>query len=217
MDPSISAAITASIESLINTALRYDPASRQKIAALSDILAIQSTKPALTLYCRGTIDGVNIMSNCSAPSAAQLTGTPFALLNLLRKPNSLANTGVELTGSVGLLQQWQAILNELDIDWEDAISSILGDIAGPVAAKTILGGINWSKHQGDEQARLFKEYITEELKITPSKPELNIFSDAVNEIKMDAERLQARFNQLLDTHTNSSNQSANTNNKDTRE
>jgi ubiquinone biosynthesis protein UbiJ len=217
MDPSISAAMTASIEALINTALRYDPASRQKIAALSDILAIQSTKPALTLFCRGTNDGVSIMSSCSAPIAAQLTGTPFALLALLRKPTSLANTGVELTGSVGLLQQWQAILNELDIDWEDAMSVVLGDIAGPVAAKTILGGINWSKRQSDEQARLFKEYITEELKITPSKPELKIFSDAVNEIKMDAERLQARFTQLLDTRTNNLTKSANTNNKDVRE
>ena len=217
MDPSISAAITASIESVINTALRYDPASLQKIAAINDVLAIQSTTPSLTLYCQGSSDGVRIMSHCEAPTATQLTGTPLALISLLKKPTTLANSGVDIAGSVGLLQRWQGILNELDIDWEDAISSVLGDIAGPVAAKTILGGLSWSKHQGDEQARLVKEYITEELKVTPSKPELKIFSDAVSEIKMDAERLQARFTQLLDTHTKNTSTSDKTANKDVNE
>ena len=214
IDPSVSAAITASIESVINTALRYDPASLQKIAAINDVLAIASTTPALTLYCHGTSDGVRIMSHCEAPTVTHLSGTPLALISLLKKPTTLANSGVELAGSVGLLQRWQVILNELDIDWEDAISSVLGDIAGPVAAKTILGGLNWSKHQGDEQIRLVKEYITEELKVTPSKAELNIFNDAVSDIKMDAERLQARFFQLLKTQTKNTGTSDKTNNKD---
>jgi ubiquinone biosynthesis protein UbiJ len=217
MDPSISAAITASIESIINSALGYDPASMQKIAAISDVLAIQSTRPALTLYCHGSNDGVRIMSHCESPVTTQLSGTPLALISLLKKPTTLANSGVELTGSVGLLQHWQAILNELDIDWEDAISTVLGDLAGPITAKTISGGISWTKHQSAEQTQLFKEYITEELKVTPSKPELNIFSNAVSELKMDAERLQARFTQLLETHTINTSKSDKNNKKDNNE
>jgi len=202
MDPSISAAITASIESAINTALKYDPASKQKIAEISDVLAIESTSPALTIYCHGTSDGVRIMSHCEAPTATQLTGTPLALISLLKKPTTLAGSGVELAGSVGLLQRWQSILNDIDIDWEDAISSVLGDIAGPMAGKIISNGFNWSKQQNTEQVRLLKEYITEELKVTPSKAEFTGFSKAVSEIKMDAERLQARFSQLLaNTHS----------------
>ena len=217
MDPSISAGITASIESVINSALVFDPASMQKIAAISDVLAIQSTMPAMTLYCHGSNDGVRIMSFCESPVTTQLSGSPLALIALLRKPTTLANSGVELTGSVGLLQRWQTVLNELDIDWEDAISNVLGDIAGPFTAKTVLAGLSWTRHQSAEQTRLFKEYITEELKVTPSKSELKIFSDAVSEIKMDAERLQARFSQLLDTHTVNTRQSAKTKKKDNNE
>ncbi len=211
MDPSISAAITASIESVINTALKYDPASQQKIAEITDVLAIESTAPTLTIYCHGSSDGVRIMSHCEAPTATQLTGTPLALISLLKKPTTLAGSGVELVGSVGLLQRWQAILNDLDIDWEDAISNVLGDIAGPMAGKIISSGLNWSRQQNAEQARLLKEYITEELKVTPSKAEITGFSEAVGEIKMDAERLQARFSQLL------AKTYAPTNNKDAQE
>lgn len=197
MDPSISAVITASIESAINTALKYDPASKQKIAEITDVLAIESTTPAFTIYCHGTSDGVRIMSHCETPTTTQLTGTPLALISLLKKPTTLAGSGVELAGSVGLLQSWQSILNDVDIDWEDAISNVLGDIAGPMAGNIINSGFNWSRQQSTEQVRLLKEYITEELKVTPSKAELNEFSKAVSDIKMDAERLQARFSQLL--------------------
>jgi ubiquinone biosynthesis protein UbiJ len=217
MDPSIYAAMTASIESVINTALRYDPASLQKIAGISDVLAIHSTRPALTLYCCGSRDGVRIATFCESPVATQLSGSPVALMALLKKPTTLANSGVELTGRVGLLQRWQAILNELDIDWEDATSSVLGDVAGPLTAKVILGGLNWTSHQSAEQTRLLKEYITEELKVTPSMPELKIFNDAVSAIKMDAERLQARFSQLLDTSNLNASRSAKNNQKDNRE
>ncbi len=213
MDPSISAAITASIESIINTALKYDPASKQKIAEINDVLAIESTAPALTIYCHGTSDGVRIMSHCEAPTATQLTGTPLALISLLKKPTTLAGSGVELAGSVGLLQRWQSILNNLDIDWEDAISSVLGDIAGPMAGKIISSGLSWSKQQGSEQTHKLKEYITEELKVTPSKAELVAFGDTVNEIKMDAERLQARFTELV----RKTQKNAPTNNKDAQE
>ena len=217
MDPSIYAAMTASIESVINTALRYDPASLQKIAGISGVLAIHSTRPALTLYCCGSSDGVRIATHCESPVATQLSGSPVALIALLKKPTTLANSGVELTGSVGLLQHWQAILNELDIDWEDATSTVLGDVAGPLTAKTILGGLNWTRQQSAEQTRLLKEYITEELRVTPSKPELKIFNDAVSAIKMDAERLQARFSQLLDTDNLNARRSSEHNQKDNSE
>ncbi len=84
MDPSIYAAMTASIESVINTALRYDPASLQKIAGINDVLAIHSTRPALTLYCSGSSGGVRIATRCESPVATQLSGSPVALIALIK-------------------------------------------------------------------------------------------------------------------------------------
>ncbi len=190
-------ALTSAIETVINTALRYDPASKQQLSTLTDILAIESTVPSLTLYCHGTEDGVRIMGYCESPITTQLKGSPLALLSLLKQPTNLANSGVELTGSIGLLQQWQQLLQQLDIDWEDAISSVLGDIAGPLAMKTIRGGLAWTHDQKEEQLRLLKEYLTEELRAIPSKTELEEFYSAVSETVIDTDRLNARVTQLL--------------------
>ncbi|MGH1484928.1 MAG: ubiquinone biosynthesis accessory factor UbiJ [Cellvibrionaceae bacterium] len=203
---SLLTALTAAIEATVNTALRYDPASRGQIALITDILAIETSLPSvasafaptqtLTLYCHGTEDGIRVMSYCEHAVATHLKGSPIALLSLLKQPTSLANSGVELAGSIGLLQQWQTLLQQLDIDWEDAISSVLGDIAGPMAADGIRRTFSWSKQQQTEQQRLLKEYLPEELNIVPSKTELDNFNQSVSALSVDTDRLNARFSQL---------------------
>ena len=201
---SLLTALTAAIETTGNTALRYDPATRQQMSSISDILAIECALPAilpspektLTLYFHGNEEGIRVMSYCEQPVTTHLKGSPLALLALLRQPTNLANSGVELAGSIGLLQQWQTLLQQLDIDWEDAISRVLGDIAGPLTADGISQTFSWSKQQGEEQQRLLKEYLPEELNLVPSKTELDNFNHAVSTLSMDTDRLKARLSQL---------------------
>ena len=196
LDPTYIQAIIATIETTINAALRYDPASQQKIAALDDILAIESTLPHICLYLQGQADGIRVLGYCEAPVSTHLTGSPLALMNLLKQPTNLANSGVTLAGSTALLQQWQAILQTLDIDWEDAISHVLGDIAGPISATGIRHTAQYVKEQAREQARLIAEYLPEEAKMIASKPEVEAFLDQVDDLKFSVDRIAARIQAL---------------------
>ena len=198
-DPTYIQAVIAAIETSINTALRYDPASQQKIAAINDILAIESTLPHLCLYMHGQAGGIRVLAHCEAPISTQLTGSPLALLNLLKQPTTLANSGVTLVGSTALLQQWQSILQSLDIDWEDAISQVLGDIAGPLSATGIRNTAQYVKAQAKEHARLIAEYLPEEAQMVPSKPEVDRFLDHVDQLKLRVDRISARIQALHDT------------------
>ena len=151
MDPSLTSAFAKACETFVNKALTYDPASLQKTAELTDILAIECTSPRITFYCHGNQQGLVVSSYCEAPITTTLSGSPLALLSLLKQPTNLAHSGVELKGSVGLLQQWQQLLQQLDIDWEDAIHQILGGIAGPIAADALRSGASWACQQQQEQ------------------------------------------------------------------
>lgn len=196
IDPTYVQAVIAAIENTINTALRYDPASQQKIAAISDILAIETTLPKLCLYLHGQENGIRVLAYCEASVSTHMTGSPLALLNLLKQPTTLANSGVTLVGSTALLQQWQTILQSLDIDWEDAISQVLGDIAGPLSATGIRNTAQYIKEQSREHARLIAEYLPEEAKMIPSKPEVDTFLDHVDDLKLNVDRITARVNAL---------------------
>lgn len=198
LNPSLTIAITAAMEAVINTALRYDPASRQQIATITDILSIKTSFATsnLDLYIQGCDDGIRIMGHCEQTVTSQLSGKPLALLSLIRQPTNLANSGIEFTGSIGLLQQWQQLLAQLDIDWEDAISSVLGDIAGPLTASGLRKGVSWKLQQHKERYRLLKEYLSEELHLIPSKAELHHFYDEVSQLTLDTDRTAARLQRL---------------------
>lgn len=207
MDPSITIALAVAVETAINRALTYDPASQRGVGQLQGVVAIEFTVPSMTFYCWGDGQGVAIASYTEQPVTTHLTGSPLAFLNLLQQPTSLANTGVDLVGSVGLLQQWQQVLQGLDIDWEDALSEYLGDIVGPLAAQGIRLALGWSQQQRREQRRLLGEFITEELQLVPTAVELDGFYSDIRGLSEETDRLTARIAQLSQTLANKEPQS----------
>jgi ubiquinone biosynthesis protein UbiJ len=201
IDLTLVQAIAVSIESTINTALRYDPSSKQKIANIPDILAIQITAPNMTLYFHGQDDGISVLSYCEQTVTTQLSGSILSLANLLRQPTSLANSGVQLSGSVALLQQWQTIFENLDIDWEDALGQLLGnnvvsDALAPFATNYVKQSVQWASQQQQEHQRLIAEYLPEELNVVPSKPEVEDFIQQVGDVRSYTDRLAARIHLL---------------------
>ena len=201
-------------ESLINHALRFDPVSARQLSQLTDILAVELTEPAVTFYCCGTDQGIRIVHDCTEHVRTRLTGSPVALLGLLRQPASLAGTGVELTGDVGLLQQWQVLLRNLDIDWEDMIGKVLDstftapvgngageDIIGPVIADKLRQGVSWMQLQQREQQRLLKEYLTEESSLLPNRTEFDGFREQNHAFTLRLDRLSARIDAFIQTVT----------------
>jgi len=198
LDPSLGTALSGALELAVNTALKYDPATRQKIAAMTDILAINIEKPALCLYFCGSSEGISVMHYCENPATTEVSGSLSALFTLIKNPGSLAQSDVSVAGKIGVLQQWQDIFSDLDIDWEDALASILGD-ASPYAASAIKKTVNYAKQQQQEIHRLGQEYLIEELRIVPSEPELEQFYSQVRDTALAVDRIGARIAQLQNT------------------
>ena len=191
----VTTAIAATIENTINAALRYDPASQRAVSELTDILAIEVTSvaiPATTLFCQGATNGVRVMSNCESPVTTCLTGSPTALIGLLSDPHSLPNSSVELSGNIKLLQQWQIILDNLDIDWQTCLQHRLGDIAGPATAAAIGNIGHWLQYQWRYHQRQLSVYLQEELRVVPAKAEFDDLHQQVDELTLAVDRMQAR-------------------------
>jgi ubiquinone biosynthesis protein UbiJ len=155
----------------------------------------------MALYFHGQDDGVSVRSYCEETVSTQLSGSVLSLANLLRQPTSLANSGVQLSGSVALLQQWQAILGALDIDWEDALGQLLGnhlfsDALAPFATAQVKRSAQWVRQQQQEHQRLIAEYLSEERNVVPSKPEVETFISQVGNVRSHTDSLAARI-QLL--------------------
>ena len=201
IDPSVQVAFCGALESIINKTLQFDPGSRHALARLQGkVLAVEFTQPALSFYILPIDTGVRIHSIYDGEVTTRIKGTPPALVGLLQsKQLNLANSGVEVFGSTAFLIELQNILQELDIDWEEAISTVIGDVAGPQVSAGISGFGQWLTERKQSFDRLLGEFLTEEIRATPSRSELEYFSAQVDELRLAVDRAAATIRQLQST------------------
>jgi ubiquinone biosynthesis accessory factor UbiJ len=198
MDAIFSTAALASAETMINAALTYDPATRIALSRLApQVLAIKLTAPEIYIYVVPGAEGIRLLGHYEGAITTQLQGTVSALILLLKGERvNFKDSGVALIGSATFLAELQQILKKIDIDWEEMLSQIFGDIIGHQSAEFIRSKVHWTKGRADNIARLTSEFLTEELQVLPSKEEVAYFNQQVDDISLGADRIEARIAQL---------------------
>ena len=192
-------AALASAEKMINAALHYDPATRLGLARLEGkILALQITAPAINLFVMPMEDGLRLMGNWDGNVDTRISGSVIALAQLAQtEVHNLKDSGVTVMGDLVLLADYQRLLKNLDIDWEDMLSQLTGDIIGHQTAQLVRAKFGWVKDRATSAQRLTREFLTEELKTLPGKPELEDFYRQVDELRLSVDRAAARVEKLI--------------------
>ncbi len=197
IDPTISMAATASLETTINKALQYDPATRHKLHALAGkSLAIEVTELTLLLCVHFEADMIRLSSH-GDDATTRLVGSLPGLINLAISDRvNLADSDVQAWGNTALLADIKVIASDLDLDWEEAINEWLGDLVGHQVAEKLRFQFGWIRQRSKSGKRLLSEFITEELRAVPSESEVDYFSQQVDHLRLATDRISARFEHL---------------------
>jgi ubiquinone biosynthesis accessory factor UbiJ len=165
------------------------------------IIAINFTDIEKTLYCHPGSWGmrISLQKPAKEPSAI-IRGRVMALVNLSLNKDKLSTSiqeRIEISGNAAVAQKFQKILTELDIDWEEQLSRIVGD----VMAFRIFQGINktrkWVSNSFQSVALSGRKYLQEESQHMPSKPEFDLFKSEVTDLRHSVERMEALLNHKL--------------------
>lgn len=199
MDATLTTAALAAAEQLINKALAYDPGSRIALAQLApQVLAVALSAPEMTVYLAPTNEGVRLMGHWEGDITTRISGSLPALAMLARSERiNLKDSGVHIAGSTGFLADLQQMLKNLDIDWEEMLSQVFGDILGHQGAQAIRHQLDWVQDRSANLQRLLGEFLTEELRASPGKAEQAFFSAEVDQLAIDLDRVQARLDRLF--------------------
>ncbi|HFE36817.1 MAG TPA: sterol-binding protein [Gammaproteobacteria bacterium] len=194
------------MEVAINNALKLDDFSFKKIQALQGkIIGIELTGINIRYYLAPTVDGVQVLSRLRAGQEADtwIRGTPLSMLKtaLSDDRSSLFQGDVTIDGDMALGQQVQRILDGLEIDWEEPLSHVVGDIAAHQLGDIVRGFSGWAIKSLDSLTRSTGEYFQEETQDVVNSTELVRFIDQVDELRADTDRLQQRLEKINDyTH-----------------
>lgn len=126
---------------------------------------------------------------------------PIGLIRLsllpASKARSLFNDKIRMKGDTELGQQVKKLFDEMDIDWEGHLAHFTGDVVAHQIGSFVRKGMGFKKKIDESMRQNMSEYLQEELRIIPTKYELEDFFAEVDELSLSVERLQAHINQLL--------------------
>ncbi|MGD9385009.1 MAG: SCP2 sterol-binding domain-containing protein [Thioalkalispiraceae bacterium] len=195
----VSMALTAALETAINTYLQMDPDTLQRLSQFSDkVIAIELQDTGIVLYCLPQAHGITIMSHYAGEPDTTISGRPVSLarLTILNDTQVMFAGEVSIRGDVELGQRFKRLLENMDIDWEEHFSRVAGDVIAHKAGHAIREMAAWWRSSRERTMENGREYLQEEVQTLPSKEEVEAFYQAVETLRDDTARLAVRITQL---------------------
>ncbi|MDH5784348.1 MAG: SCP2 sterol-binding domain-containing protein [Chromatiales bacterium] len=197
----IDVAALALLEQALNAALALDPKTTARLARLDGkTIAIELNGTGITLTLQPTAEGkLRLMGDYDGEVDTTLRGAPFALLRMStgRTGEGLFKGGVEIDGDVELGTQIQRVFEQLDIDWEEHLSRLTGDIIAHQIGNTLRGLFTWGARTAEHLGRDSADYLQEEREALPVDWEVDEFIRNVDTLRSDVDRIEARIKRLL--------------------
>lgn len=164
-------------------------------------IAITFTDLEQTLYCHPGSWGIRLSRNPPAkPAEATISGRVMALISMALEEDSVSTSireQLSFEGNVGIAQQMQKIILELDIDWEEVLSEYTGDVLAFQIHQKTRQATDFLRQGLQSLMQTNSEYLREEARVTPTQPEFDHYQQQVNNLRQDVDRAEARLRQLL--------------------
>lgn len=185
------------LEKAVNHYLALDPASRHRLQPLEGKVVTICWLPKGTFQMRFMDNQIYFSEQETYPADIKITATPFALLAFsVAAHKQPFFEEVVIEGNAELGQQVLHLFTQLDIDWEDYLSQVVGDIPAYSVSRLSKGV---SAFVGTLKERLLQntaEYIHEEACWLPPAEAVNDFLHEVDELRLAADRLEARIKKM---------------------
>ncbi|MGL6029708.1 MAG: ubiquinone biosynthesis accessory factor UbiJ [Legionella sp.] len=193
------------LQKAINQALYLDEGMANKLQRLDDkVLELIISPLNVNFYMHFKNGAVYLLDCYEGAVNTTIESNPMGLIRLsllpASKARSLFNDKVRMSGDVELGQHVKQLFDELDIDWEGHLAHFTGDVVAYQIGSLFRKGRSFKQQLGSSLQQNITEYLQEELRVFPSKNELDDFFHDVDALSLHTERLQAHIEHLVKTH-----------------
>lgn len=200
------ASIYKRLSSIVNKALATDVASMQRLAPwVGKVLRIEVQDFNWQVDVEVCEAGVSIKpvaksdTEDTAAADVKMRADLMSFIAIARargSSESLFKKKIHINGDVGFASDCQAILRDLKIDWEALLAEYIGD----VAAHRLMQGASYARknlcYAAESLAEQTQTYLQHEIKLLPTKNDLQDFTDNVQQCRDHCARLQARWQRM---------------------
>jgi ubiquinone biosynthesis protein UbiJ len=186
------------LDRVLNGLLQFDPDTRVRLASLAGtVVAVELRDAGTTFYLLPDAGGIAISTVVERAPDVRIAGRPLDLIAHLRARGEPSAPGrVEIQGDLAVAQALQSIGRCIDIDWEELVSRYVGDVAAHQLGRLLRAAAAGSRHARRALADNLAEYAQYEARIVATRSDVDAFLDAVDDMREDVDRLEARIARL---------------------
>jgi ubiquinone biosynthesis protein UbiJ len=199
----LSQKLITDLETIINQLLIFD---KESLVALSSfkgiVVAVDVQNTSSIFYITITESGVSLTNEFELIPDIIVRGSSFELYEyLISISNSQEfQTGkLEVAGDISVAQKIQSIVKNLEIDWEDYISNWIGDSLTHKLGRAVKNSINLLHSANKNIKYNLSDYLRYETEYLIDRNEQDEFSQSVDVLRDDAERLKLRINRIVES------------------
>ncbi len=194
------------IEELFNQGLKCFPFIDEQLSELEQktITIICDNLIKVTLFIRFEDRQVKLFLDDPGTSDLTIRSDIYHLSKLAmsseKEQQSMLTSGkVVMTGDVVIAEHLKKIMAKMEIDWEEKLSHLIGDIAAHQVGNIFRSANQWCKSTIESTEQNITEYLQEEIRLLPPREEIDDFFDDIDLIRNDIDRLEALWQKLKKT------------------
>ncbi len=199
--------LLAGVEHGLNRVLRLDSTALGRLGHLTGKV-IEVDSPALKLFILPGDEGLMLAAHWAVDADCVLRAPTTSLLNLALSKDKTAvlhGPDVHLEGDSAVLLELAGVLQDLALDWEYELSRWLGPVATQLISTHLHSRAHWYRQGFASLNQNLAEYLSEESRALVGKHEAEAHFAELDQIKLDLERLEARFKRLSQSLDSSDN------------
>ena len=184
------------IESLLNRNVAGSTRARELVGRLEGrSLEVRATPTPLAIRFRVSDGRVSVSGGGEGEPDAVIEGTPLSLATLAgpQPEDRLRRGEVRISGDAETAQSFQKLFKVARPDFEEELSRLVGDPVAHHVANAARSVLDFGRRAAETFARNMGEYLTEESRDLPARPEVEDWITQVDRLREDADRLEARL------------------------
>ncbi len=188
------------LETAINQYLRLDPETIARVATLSDkVIVMEITDWRLSWIILPHQNGLTLSEDFTLVPSVTLRGKLFDMIKVgaARGSNeALFANKIEMIGDTETGEKIREIMRQIDIDWEEHFSKIVGDVAAHQLTRSAQKMTSIGKKLFSTLQENLTEYFQVEASLLPMGKQMEGFFKDVGRLRDDVDRLEARVHRL---------------------
>lgn len=187
-------ALAAALQAGFNRLLALDPDSTARIDRLrGKLICLELRGLQVQVWLLFHADRVEVLEQYDAEADVTICGAPFTMLAMAAGKKGIFDGGIEISGDVEVARHFSQVIDQLDIDWEEHLSSLTGDMVARKAGVTGAKFVEWLRRSSESMQSNVADYLRDESQHLPHGWELDEFSDEVDQLRDRVALLEQRL------------------------